>query len=180
MPFSFEPSPLAGVVVIQPRRFPDGRGWFQEAFKASDFRREGLAADFLQDNLSCSVKGTLRGIHFQRGEYSQGKLVQVLVGAVWDVAVDLRRESSTFGKWFGVELSAENHKLLYIPPGFGHGFVALNDQTLFSYKCTAEYDKAAEGGVLWNDPDLAIDWPLADVLVSPKDAALPSLKAAEL
>ena len=180
MPFSFEQTPLEGVVTIQPRRFPDERGWFQEAYKESDFQKAGLPTKFLQDNLSRSSRGTLRGLHFQRGVHAQGKLVQVLAGAVWDVAVDLRPDSPSFGRWFGVELSAENYKLFYIPPGFGHGFVTLQDNTLFSYKCTAEYNKAAEGGVLWNDPDLAIDWPLTDVLVSPKDAALPSLKAAEL
>jgi dTDP-4-dehydrorhamnose 3,5-epimerase len=180
MPFEFESSGLAEVVVVQPRRFPDGRGWFQEAFKASEFRRHGLPADFVQDNLSCSAKGTLRGIHFQTGDHAQGKLVQVLAGAVWDVAVDLRRHSPTFGKWFGVELSGENRKMLYIPPGFGHGFVALQDQTLFSYKCTAEYSQASEGGIVWNDPDLAIRWPVTDMLVSPKDAALPPMAKAAL
>jgi len=180
MPFEFEHTPLPGVVLVKPRRFPDDRGWFQEDFKASDFRQAGLPTEFLQDNLSFSSQGTLRGLHYQKGVHAQGKLVQVLAGAVWDVAVDLRRDSATFGHWFGVELSVENATMFYIPPGFGHGFVTLADDTLFSYKCTVEYNKSAEGGVAWNDPDLAIAWPLTDVRISPKDALLPRLAEAEL
>jgi dTDP-4-dehydrorhamnose 3,5-epimerase len=113
-------------------------------------------------------------LHFQKGESAQGKLVLVLAGAVWDVAVDLRRDSATFGQWYGVELRAEDAQMFYIPPGFAHGFVALADGTLFSYKCTAEYDKSSEAGLLWNDPELSISWPLTDVQVSEKDALLPT------
>ena len=176
MPFSFTPGPLKGLVIIEPRRFPDGRGWFQEGYKRSDFVQAGISEAFVQDNISRSSKGTLRGLHFQQGAYAQGKLVSVLAGAVWDVAVDLRPDSPTKGQWFGVELTAEQPRLFYIPPGFAHGFVALQDETLFTYKCTAEYHKPSEGGIVWNDPTLAIKWPLTDVQVSDKDGVLPTWK----
>ncbi|NNM68151.1 MAG: dTDP-4-dehydrorhamnose 3,5-epimerase [Spirochaetales bacterium] len=174
MPFSFTPGPLAGLVLVTPRRFLDPRGWFQETYKRSEFVDHGIPETFVQDNLSYSSKGTLRGLHFQKGNSAQGKLVSVLAGAVWDVAVDLRVGSPTRGKWYGVELRAEEAQLFYIPPGFAHGFVALTDGTLFSYKCTAEYDKPSEAGLLWNDPELNIAWPLTDVQVSEKDALLPT------
>ncbi len=176
MPFSFTPGPLKGLVIIEPRRFPDGRGWFQEGYKRFDFVQAGISETFVQDNISRSSKGTLRGLHFQQGAYAQGKLVSVLAGAVWDVAVDLRPDSPTKGQWFGVELTADQPRLFYIPPGFAHGFVALQDETLFTYKCTAEYHKPSEGGIVWNDPTLAIKWPLTDVQVSDKDGVLPTWK----
>ena len=176
MPFTFTPGPLQGLFLIEPRRFPDDRGWFQEGYKRSDFVRAGIPESFVQDNLSYSSRGTLRGLHFQTGSSAQGKLVSVLAGAVWDVAVDIRPDSPTKGRWFGVELTAEQPKLFYIPPGFAHGFVALRDGTLFSYKCTAEYDKPSEGGIRWDDPDLAITWPLEGAQVSDKDKILPTWK----
>ena len=126
--------------------------------------------------MSSSSKGVFRGLHFQKGEKAEGKLVQVFQGAVWDVAVDLRKDSPSFGKWVGVELSAENHRMFWIPPGFAHGFLTLTDSVLFAYKCTEEYHKESEGGIRWDDPDLAIQWPMKDVLVSEKDAILPFLK----
>ncbi|NNM54488.1 MAG: dTDP-4-dehydrorhamnose 3,5-epimerase [Spirochaetales bacterium] len=176
MPFTFTPGPLAGLVLIEPRRFPDGRGWFQEGYKRSDFVQAGIRENFVQDNLSRSSKGTLRGLHFQKGASAQGKLVSVLAGAVWDVAVDIRPDSPTKGQWFGVELTADLPRLFYIPPGFAHGFVALQDDTLYNYKCTAEYHKASEGGIVWNDLTLAIKWPLTEVQVSDKDGVLPTWK----
>jgi len=168
---------LAGLVIVQPRVFPDGRGSFFETYKQSEYVANGISEAFDQDNQSVSTKGVLRGLHFQRSPHTQGKLVRVIAGAVWDVAVDLRAGSSTYGSWFGLELSAENRTELYIPPGFAHGFVTLSETAEFVYKCTAEYNKASEGGVRWDDPTIGIDWPLAglEVSVSEKDAVLPFL-----
>jgi len=179
MPASFAPGPLAGLVIIQPRVFPDGRGSFFETYKQSEYAANGVADEFVQDNHSVSTRGVLRGLHFQNSPHAQGKLVRVVQGAVWDVAVDLRPESPTYGQWFGLELSADNRTQLYIPVGFGHGFVTLSETAEFVYKCTAEYNKAREGGVRWDDPTLGIAWPLAglEVSVSDKDAALPFLTA---
>jgi dTDP-4-dehydrorhamnose 3,5-epimerase len=179
MPATFSAGPLPGLVLVQPRVFPDGRGCFFETYKHSEYAAHGIPDAFVQDNHSVSVKGVLRGLHFQTGDHSQGKLVRVIRGAVWDVAVDLRPGSSGFGKWFGLELSAENRTEFYLPPGFAHGFVTLSDEAEFCYKCTAEYHKASEGGIRWDDPDLAIAWPLVglDVSVSEKDALLPTWKA---
>jgi len=178
MPFIVEPTPIADLVVIQPKKFGDERGFFMETYKQSDFEAVGIVERFVQDNHSCSAKGVLRGIHFQRDPFAQGKLVRVLRGKVWDVAVDLRKNSATFGKWFGVELSEENAKMFYIPPGFGHGFVALEDNTHFFYKCTNEYNAACDGGIIYDDPDIAIDWNLGGIspIISEKDKALPLLK----
>lgn len=175
MSFSFEPTPLPGVTLVVPERFQDERGWFEESFKASEFAQAGLPATFLQDNFSFSSKGTLRGLHFQGGAHAQGKLIRVLAGACWDVAVDLRPGSSTLGRWFGIELSAKNRLQLYLEPGFAHGLVALADDTLVHYQCTAEYCAESEGGVLWNDPDLAIEWPIQPTNISAKDRQLPRL-----
>jgi dTDP-4-dehydrorhamnose 3,5-epimerase len=166
---------MPGLVIVQPRIFPDGRGSFFETYKQSEYAANGVAETFVQDNHSVSAKGVLRGLHFQTGDHAQGKLVRVVRGAVWDVAVDLRRSSPAFGQWFGLELSEQNRTQFYIPAGFAHGFVTLADGTEFCYKCTAEYHKASEGGVRWDDPTLAIEWPLAglEVSVSDKDALLP-------
>jgi len=175
MPANFSPGPLSGLVIIQPRVFPDDRGFFFESFKASEYDAAGVPSSFVQDNHSKSSKGVLRGLHLQCEPHAQGKLVRVVKGAVWDVAVDLRPGSPTLGKWFGLELSEANRTMFYIPPGFAHGFVTLEDDTEFLYKCTAEYHKASEGGIRWDDPKLAIAWPKLDVapLVSEKDAILP-------
>ncbi len=149
-----------------------------ESYKKSDFVAAGIDEDFDQDNHSFSSKGVLRGIHLQTGSSAQGKLVRVVKGAVWDVAVDLRPDSTTFGKWFGIELSEQNNKMFYVPPGFGHGFVTLEDNTHFQYKCTAEYDPNADSGIIWNDEDIDIQWPLSEGLsLSDKDLVLPSFKA---
>ena len=175
MPFTFEATDLPGVVLIKPRIFQDGRGFFLETYKKSIFTAAGIDVDFVQDNHSYSSRGILRGIHFQSTPHAQGKLVRVLNGNVWDLAVDLRSDSPTFKRWIGVELGSEEGTMLYIPPGFGHAFVVLSKTAHFLYKCSAEYAPAADGGVRWNDPDLAIAWPLSEPIVSDKDASLPFL-----
>lgn len=180
MPFTFSQTDLPGVVVVEPRVFGDERGAFLETYKRSEFVAAGVTVDFVQDNHSVSQAGVLRGLHYQLPPYEQGKLVRVISGRAWDVAVDIRPDSPTFRQWVGVELSGENHRMLYIPSGFAHGFVALEDETHFVYKCTAEYDKASEGGIRWDDPDIAVEWPRGEVLVSEKDAALPPLAEARL
>lgn len=179
MPSTFTSTPIEGLLVIQPRIFPDDRGFFFESFKASEFSAHGVPELFVQDNQSKSSRGVLRGLHFQNEPYAQGKLVRVLRGAVWDVAVDLRPGSATWGKWFGMELSEANRSMFWIPPGFAHGFLTLQDDTDFVYKCTAEYNKASEGGLRWDDPTLSISWPKieGDPLVSEKDAVLPFFRA---
>lgn len=176
MPCTFEKTFIDGLFIITPRVFPDERGFFLESYKAGEFAAAGIRDAFVQDNHSRSVRGVLRGLHFQRPPHAQAKLVRVTHGLVWDVAVDLRRGSPTFGRWLGIELGEENRKMLYIPRGFAHGFVTLSDGAELLYKCGAEYDKDSDGGVRWDDPDLAIDWPLPDVKLSDKDAALPRLK----
>lgn len=179
MPFEFTPLRLSGVMLVHSRVFPDTRGYFLETFQESAFRQAGIRGPFVQDNLSRSCRGVLRGIHYQRPPSSQGKLVQVAAGRIWDVCVDLRRRSPSFGEWLGVELGADTSNFLYIPPGFGHGFVCLTDHALVSYKCTAEYDVHCECGVRFDDPELAIRWPLEHPIVSERDAALPPFSQAE-
>jgi dTDP-4-dehydrorhamnose 3,5-epimerase len=178
--FDFEPLPLAGLLRIQPRIFEDARGSFLERYRRSAFEAAGIREAFVQDNHSVSSRGVLRGIHYQVPPRAQGKLVWVVRGAVWDVCVDLRRASPTFARWYGADLSAANGTMLYVPAGFGHGFVTLSESAEFLYKCTDEYDARAERGVRWDDPELAITWPLGDVTVSPKDASLPTLAQAEV
>lgn len=175
MPFNFVETPIKELLIIEPRQFSDGRGFFMETYKKSDFVKAGITEEFVQDNHSYSSKGVLRGLHFQTGTSAQGKLVRVVKGSVWDVAVDLRPKSETFGKWFGVELTEENSKMFYVPPGFAHGFVVLQDNTHFVYKCTAEYDPTADSGIIWNDADVNIEWPLSEGLsFSDKDLLLQS------
>jgi dTDP-4-dehydrorhamnose 3,5-epimerase len=180
MPFEFEKLPVEGCVLVKPRVFADGRGSAMESFKRSDFVRAGIPGDFVQDNHSRSAKGVLRGLHFQRGAAAQGKLVRCVAGAVLDVGVDIRRGSPTFGKWLAVELSAENSLQLYLPPGFAHGFLTLSDHAEVLYKCTAEYSPPDEGGIRWDDPQVAVDWGNAAPILSPRDAGLPFLKDAVL
>jgi dTDP-4-dehydrorhamnose 3,5-epimerase len=175
MPFTFTPGPLEGLVVVEPRRFGDARGFFMETYRESEFRAGGIDVSFCQDNHSRSSTGVLRGLHYQIGPKAQGKLVRVLSGAIWDVAVDIRTDSPTYRSWWGLELSADNALMLYLPPGFAHGFLTLSGEAQVAYKCSAEYDKASEAGIRWDDPSLAIDWPSRKVLVSEKDAALPLL-----
>ncbi len=166
---------IDGLVLIVPRRIGDGRGYFAEAFRRDLFRDRCGPYDFVQENESLSVEaGTVRGLHFQNPK-AQGKLVSVLEGEVWDVAVDIRRGSPDYGRWTGVVLSEANKRHLWIPEGFAHGFVTLSERALFTYLCTDTYDPAADAGIRWDDPRLAIDWPVAQPLLSDKDARLPLL-----
>jgi len=152
------PTGIEGLVVIEPTVHGDARGYFMETYNENDMREAGLGMRFVQDNQSMSKKGVLRGLHFQK-QYPQGKLVRVIRGAVFDVAVDLRAGSATYGKWFGVELSAENKKQFYISEGFAHGFLVLSDEAEFCYKCTDFYHPGDEGGLAWNDPQIGVEWP---------------------
>ena len=162
-------TPLAGVIVIEPRVFGDTRGYFLETYHRERYREAGLTIPFVQDNHSRSRKNVLRGLHLQL-RFPQGKLVGVATGRIWDVAVDVRPSSPTFKQWFGVELSDENHLQLYIPPGYAHGILVLSDVADVSYKCTELYHANDEVGILWNDPDLGVSWPISDPIVSPRDA----------
>ncbi len=173
MAFRFEQMRLSGLVLVHTTVTTDNRGFFVETYKRSAFVENGIAEVFVQDNHSCSVRGVLRGLHFQVPPHAQGKLVRVVDGAVWDVAVDIRPQSATYLQWYGLELSQENGLMLYIPPGFAHGFLTLSEKAHFAYKCTAEYDPSCEKGCRWDDPALGIKWPLTEVRVSTKDAALP-------
>jgi len=172
---------LKDVILIEPDAHEDRRGFFLELYHAQKFAEAGISCGFLQDNYSRSVRGTLRGLHYQL-KNPQGKLVFVVEGAIFDVAVDIRRESPTFGKWLGVELSADNKRQLYIPPGFAHGFCVLSESAGLVYKCTDFYSPADERGIIWNDRALGITWPVATPLLSPKDQSYKSLAdcAAEL
>ena len=162
---------IEGLYVIEPTVFKDERGYFMETYNQNDFKEAGLNMTFVQDNQSMSVKGVLRGLHFQK-QYPQGKLVRAVRGTVFDVAVDLRSDSKTYGKWFGVTLSAENKKQFYIPEGFAHGFLVLSDEAEFAYKCTDFYHPGDEGGLAYNDPEIGIDWPFeegVELIISEKD-----------
>ena len=161
-------------MVIEPAVFGDGRGYFFETWNADRYGEHGLPARFVQSNISSSARGVLRGLHYQWPN-PQGKLVSVLEGEVYDVAVDIRRGSPHFGRWAAVVLSAENKRQLWIPEGFAHGFVVLSERAIFSYLCTAQYDKAADAGVRWNDAAIGIDWPISEPLLSDKDAKAPFL-----
>ncbi len=176
MSLTFSTLPIEGLLLVEPRVFEDERGFFMETFKASEFKMHGLDPSFVQDNHSRSRKGVLRGLHFQRPPHEQAKLLRVVAGAVWDVAVDLRPGSSSYGRWYGLELSASNRRMFLIPAGFAHGFVTLADGTELLYKCSLEYHKESDTGVRWDDPDLHIDWPIREVTVSKKDAKLPFLR----
>lgn len=153
---------IDGVLIIKPQVFGDERGFFVETYNEKRYKEAGIKEDFVQDNLSKSAKGVLRGLHFQEGESAQGKLVQVIKGKVLDVAVDTRKDSPTYGEYVAVELSEENKTQFWIPAGLAHGFVSLEDETIFAYKCTALYDPSSEKGIMWNDPDLNIDWKLEE------------------
>lgn len=169
---------IEGLCVIEPTVFKDERGYFVETYNYNDFAAEGLDMKFVQDNQSMSVKGVLRGLHYQK-EFPQGKLVRAIRGSVFDVAVDLRADSKTFGKWFGVELSAENKKQFYIPEGFAHGFLVLSDEAEFAYKCTDFYHPGDEGGLAYNDPEIGIEWPMEEgleLIISEKDKNWKGLK----
>ncbi len=165
---------LPGVLIVEPDRFGDDRGFFQEIWHADRYAEAGIPGPFVQDNLSFSAHGVLRGLHFQNPN-GQGKLVYALAGEVFDVAVDIRRGSPNFGKWTGVTLSAENARQFYVPAGFAHGFCVTGESALFAYKCTDLFNAAAEGAIRWDDPEIGIDWPLAEPAVSPRDADAPLL-----
>lgn len=177
MPFTIVQCPIAGLYEIQPKVFSDNRGYFLESWSQRDFAAAGIAYNFVQDNQSKSSKGVLRGLHFQKN-YPQGKLVRVLSGEVFDVAVDIRKDSATYGKWYGVILSAERQNQFFISPGFAHGFLVLSDEAVFAYKCTDFYHPEDEGGIMWNDPSIGIDWPKVDVpyVFSEKDTKYPAFR----
>lgn len=180
--FNFNTTKLDGVYIIEPKIFGDSRGYFMETHNMKQFSEFGLNMTFVQDNESRSTKGVLRGLHFQR-KNSQGKLVRVTRGKVFDVAVDIRIGSRTYGKWEGVILSEENKKLFYIPEGFAHGFLVLSDEAIFNYKCTNLYSPEYEGGIMWNDPAINIEWPMEgidNILLSEKDKNNPRLKEIDL
>jgi dTDP-4-dehydrorhamnose 3,5-epimerase len=179
MPFTFQETSLPGVVLVEPRLFRDGRGFFSESYKLSDFAASGIELPFVQDNFSYSIQGVLRGLHYQKPPFAQAKLVMVAQGSVFDVAVDIRRGAPTYGQWVGFELSAESGRMLFVPAGFAHGFCVLSETACVTYKVTAEFSPENDRGILWNDPALKIDWPVTAPILSPKDAALPLLKDAD-
>jgi len=172
---------IPGLLIIEPDVFADRRGFFFESYSLQKYQSHGIENTFVQDNVSSSVRGVVRGLHYQLAPYSQAKLIQVLKGKVLDVAVDLRQNSPTFGEHVSIELSEENHRQFLVPPGFAHGFSVLSGEVIFSYKCDNYYNKETERGISYNDPDLNIDWqiPEKEIIVSPKDQALPSFKEAE-
>jgi dTDP-4-dehydrorhamnose 3,5-epimerase len=168
---------IEGLLIVKPQVFEDERGYFFESYNKERFKNAGLDLSFVQDNESKSQKNVLRGLHFQRPPYAQGKLVRVVKGAVLDVAVDLRKESPTYGQWEAVELSEENKLMYWIPPGFAHGFLTLRDETVFTYKCTNVYNRESEGSILWNDPEIGIDWQIKDTpILSEKDKQAPRFR----
>jgi dTDP-4-dehydrorhamnose 3,5-epimerase len=167
-------TPIEGLLIIKPDVFADDRGYFFESFNREKFLLAGLELNFIQDNESNSKKGVLRGLHFQAPPFAQGKLVRVMRGSVLDVALDIRKDSPTYGKWESIVLSGRNKWMYWIPPGFAHGFVSLEDDTTFFYKCTNVYNKASEGSLLWNDSDLNITWGIETLLISEKDKASPA------
>lgn len=177
--FVFTETKLGGMYMIDPTVYGDARGYFMETYQSSDFAAFGITAAFVQDNQSKSRKGVLRGLHFQK-RHSQAKLVRVFSGEVFDVAVDIRLESPTYGQWAGAILSGENRRMLFIPKGFAHGFLVLSDEAEFTYKCDEYYHPEDEGGIFWNDPDIAVSWPLHlvdEVIISDKDRIQPAFRA---
>ena len=182
MPFEFVKTSIRDVILVKPKVFGDERGFFMETYKKSDFVKAGIDTDFVQDNHSKSVKGVLRGLHYQLEPKAQGKLVRCIRGKIFDVAVDIRRGSPTFGKWIGVELSEENKLMLWIPKGFAHGFLTLSEEAEIVYKVSgAEYSPEHDRNIRWNDPDIGIEWPLeGEPILSEKDKIAPLLKDAEV
>jgi dTDP-4-dehydrorhamnose 3,5-epimerase len=170
---------LKGALIIEPDVYPDDRGFFFESYSIKKYSANGFDINFVQDNISKSVKGTIRGLHYQVGEFAQGKLCQVISGKVFDVAVDIRFGSPTFGKFFGVELSGENHRQFWLPPGFAHGFSVLSDEAIFMYKCTNYYSKKDERAILFNDAEIGIDWKVDTPIISPKDLLATKFKDIE-
>lgn len=180
--FTITEVPIKGIYVIEPQVFGDSRGYFMETYNKKEFEEAGLNMEFVQDNQSKSKKGVLRGLHFQK-QYPQGKLVRVIKGEVFDVAVDLRAGSNTYGDWFGVIISEENKKQFYIPEGFAHGFLVLSDTAEFTYKCTELYHSEDEGGIAWNDPEIGIKWPMdniSEITLSDKDKKWKGIKESNI
>ena len=180
MPFAFKSLEIPEVMLIEPRVFEDERGFFMETYKTPDFVAAGIKGSFVQDNHSCSVKGVLRGLHYQNPPFAQGKLVRAVRGEIFDVVVDIRKGSPTWGKWVGVILSEENRSILYIPTGLAHGFCVLSEVAEVIYKTTNIYSAEAETGIIWNDEDLNIEWPVKEPILSEKDKKLPTLKNADI
>ena len=176
MPFKSKHLAIPDVILIEPKVFPDERGFFMESYKYSEFAAFGIEKHFVQDNRSRSTRGVLRGLHYQKAPKAQGKLVRVVVGEIFDVGVDIRKDSPTYGKWVGEVLSAENKRMLYIPAGFAHGFCVLSKEAEVLYKTTEEYAPEYDAGIIWNDPDIGINWPIERPILSKKDAALPMLR----
>lgn len=179
MAFRFTPLAIPDVVLVEPTVSNDPRGWFIETYKASEFAHAGITMPFVQDNHSRSEHGVLRGLHYQKRACAQGKLIRVVAGEVFDVAVDIRRSSPTFGRWVSAPLSAVNRRMLFVPPGFAHGFCVMSNVAEVLYKVTAEYAPDQERGVAWNDPALGISWPIAAPALSARDAELPFLRDAD-
>jgi len=171
-----EKTPINGLLIVEPRVFEDERGYFFEAWNRHIFAKNGLDLDFVQDNQSCSVKDVVRGLHFQVPPYEQGKLIRVICGSVIDVAVDIRKNSPTYGRYYKIIITASEKKMFWIPPGFAHGFRTLEDNTIFMYKCTKPYNKESERTIKWNDPQIKIDWGISDPIISLKDKNAPLLK----
>jgi dTDP-4-dehydrorhamnose 3,5-epimerase len=179
MPFQFQRLAIPDVLLVEAQTFDDHRGFFMETYKRSDFAAHGIGDAFVQCNRSHSVRGVLRGLHYQIHPRAQAKLVSVLLGEIFDVAVDIRHGSPTYGRWVGERLSGQNRRMLYVPVGFAHGFCALSDGAEVLYMVTDEYAPECDRGLLWNDPDIGIDWPIADPILSAKDAQLPTLRQAD-
>ena len=179
MPFTFKKLDIPEVILVEAKSFPDERGFFLENFKESDFAKNGINTKFVQDNFSHSVQGVLRGLHYQKNPKPQAKLVSTVQGEIFDVAVDIRKNSPTYGKWIGEILSDKNHRLLYIPEGFAHGFCVLSEEADVLYKINQEYSPENEKGIIWNDPDIDIKWPIDNPILAEKDLQLPTLRSAE-
>ena len=179
MPFSFKRLSIPDIILVEPQSFPDERGFFLESYKESEFTSNGIKTIFVQDNLSHSVKGVLRGLHYQKNPKAQAKLVIALRGEIFDVAVDIRKNSPTYGKWVGEILSESNHNSLYIPEGFAHGFCILSEEADVLYKVSQEYSPEDEKGIIWNDTEINITWPIDKPIIQEKDSKLPVLKNAD-
>ena len=180
MPFQFHPLDIPEVILVEPQRLGDRRGFFMETYQYETFAAHGITPHFVQDNHSRSAKGVLRGLHYQQDPFAQGKLLKVVLGEVFDVAVDIRQGSPTFGQWVGEILSEANGRLLYVPPGFAHGFCVLSDSADLIYKATNVYKPETDRGIIWNDPQIGIEWPLTAPTLSAKDEKLPTLAEADI
>ncbi len=179
MPFQFQKLEIPGLVLVEAQQFGDERGFFMEVYKRSEFAAHGIPETFVQANLSFSARGVLRGLHYQKRPQAQGKLVMALTGQIYDVAVDIRRGSPTYGRWLSLELSADNGRMLYVPAGLAHGFCVLSEQAHVLYQVTDEYARELDRGIAWNDPEIGIRWPIDEPILSVKDAGLPPLAQAD-